>query len=154
MNAVFRFATVLVIAAFVLPLAARARTAPAGYYKDQKVVYLNEGGLPDNATYFGRLLHMIRNHLDAVGKDHVKIRVVDLGPGVDLLQLANTDKTIAGALDSLRASGVRFLVCANTLKARKIDWHTLYGVKADDVVPSGVAELARLQGMGFAYIHI
>ena len=29
----------------------------------------------------------------------------------------------------------------------------LYGVKDADVVPSGVAELARLQGQGFVYIH-
>jgi hypothetical protein len=29
----------------------------------------------------------------------------------------------------------------------------LYRVKPEDVVPSGVAELARLQGMGFVYIH-
>jgi hypothetical protein len=31
--------------------------------------------------------------------------------------------------------------------------HTLYGVKQEDLVPSGVAELARLQLMGFQYIH-
>jgi len=29
----------------------------------------------------------------------------------------------------------------------------LYGVQRDDVVPSGVAEIARLQGMGFVYLH-
>jgi hypothetical protein len=46
---------------------------------------------------------------------------------------------------------VRFLICANTLRERKIDGHDLYGVKAEDIVPSGVAELARLQGMGFVY---
>jgi intracellular sulfur oxidation DsrE/DsrF family protein len=49
--------------------------------------------------------------------------------------------------------GVRFLVCGHTLRERKIDRNTLYGVTEDEVVPSGVAELARLQGMGFAYIH-
>jgi intracellular sulfur oxidation DsrE/DsrF family protein len=49
---------------------------------------------------------------------------------------------------------VRFLICANTLRERKIDWHDLYWVKAEDIVPSGVAELARLQGLGFVYIHL
>ena len=29
----------------------------------------------------------------------------------------------------------------------------LYGVKDEDVVPSGVAEIARLQGLGFVYIR-
>jgi hypothetical protein len=40
------------------------------------------------------------------------------------------------------------------LRERKIDWHDLYGVQAEDIVPSGVAELARLQGIGFVYIHL
>ncbi len=48
---------------------------------------------------------------------------------------------------------MRFLICANTLKERQIDWHSLYGVTQNDIVPSGAAELARLQGMGFVYIH-
>ncbi len=29
----------------------------------------------------------------------------------------------------------------------------LYGVKDEDIVPSGVAEIARLQGLGYVYIH-
>ena len=29
--------------------------APAGYYQDQKVVYHNDGGMPDNAAYFRRM---------------------------------------------------------------------------------------------------
>lgn len=69
-------------------------------------------------------------------------------------QMAQSDKTLAAQLDMLREKGVRFLICANTLKERKIDWHQLYGVKGDDIVPSGVAELARLQQMGFVYIHL
>jgi intracellular sulfur oxidation DsrE/DsrF family protein len=61
---------------------------------------------------------------------------------------------LADRLDALRADGVRFLVCANTLRERQIDWHSLYGVKEEDMVPSGVAELARLQAVGFVYIHL
>lgn len=133
---------------------AAVNAAPAGYYTDQKVVYHNNGGSPDNATYFKRMLNSIKNHIDAVGKDHVEIRVVDHGAGVDLFQMAQVDENLAGRLDALRAQGVRFLICANTLKERQIDWRTLYGVKEDDVIPSGVAELARLQGMGFVYIHL
>jgi intracellular sulfur oxidation DsrE/DsrF family protein len=128
--------------------------APAGYYQDQKVVYHNDGGGPDNSAYFKRMLNSIKNHIAAAGKDHVEIRVVDHGAGVDLFQAAKTDKELGGRLDALRADGVRFLVCANTLKERQIDWHQLYGVKEDDIVPSGVAELARLQAMGFVYIHL
>lgn len=45
------------------------------------------------------------------------------------------------------------LICQNTLHERKLDWHALYGVQEADLIPSRVAELARLQGMGFVYIH-
>lgn len=127
--------------------------APVGYYAAQKVVYHNGGGGPDGSVYFKRLLANLRNHVEAVGKAHVEIRVVSLGDGVGLFQSAANDKELAGRIDALKGMGVRFLVCANTLRERKIDRATLYGVGEDDLVPSGVAELARLQGMGFAYIH-
>jgi hypothetical protein len=65
--------------------------APAGYYQDQKVVYHNDGGGPDTSAYFKRMLNSIKNHIAAVGKDHVEIRVVDHGIGVDLFQAAKTD---------------------------------------------------------------
>jgi intracellular sulfur oxidation DsrE/DsrF family protein len=135
----------------VLPMSA-ARAAPSGYYTDQKVVYHNDGG-PDNAAYFKKLLGNLRNHVAAVGKEHVEIRVVDHGDGIELLQMAKTDAALASLIDARKADGVHFLVCQNTLNERKIDWHTLYGVEEADIVPSGVAELARLQLMGFAYIH-
>ncbi len=60
--------------------------APAGYYQDQKVAYHNDGGMPDNAAYFRRMLKSIKNHIDAVGKAFVEIRVVDHAAGVDLFE--------------------------------------------------------------------
>jgi intracellular sulfur oxidation DsrE/DsrF family protein len=126
---------------------------PAGYYADQKVVYHNDGGGPDNATYFRRVLNNLRNHVAALGKDHVEIRVVDHGDGVILFSMASTDEKLAQLIDARKADGVRFLVCQNTLDERHIDWHTLYGVSEDDIVPSGVAEVVRLQMMGFTYVH-
>jgi uncharacterized protein len=133
---------------------ATAASEPAAYYRDQKVVYHNDGGAPDNSAYFKRMLNSIRNHIEAVGKEHVEIRVVNHSDGILLFQLAHAEKDLANRLDALRSLGVRFLVCANTLKERQIDWRTLYGVEESDIVPSGVAELARLQAMGFAYIHL
>lgn len=131
-----------------------AQTDPSAHYRDQKVVYHNDGGAPDNRAYFKRLLTNLRNHVDAVGKAHIDLKVVSHSAGVDLFTLANTDKELAERLDALRADGVQFLVCANTLKDRGLDWRALYGVKEEDVAPSGVAELARLQGMGYVYLHI
>ena len=127
--------------------------APPGYYKDQKVVYHNDGGGPDNATYFRKMLNNLKNHVAALGKSHVQIRVVDHGDGVIMLQMAKTDEKLAQLIDARKAEGIQFLICQNTLDERNIDWHTLYGVNKEDLVPSGVAELARLQLMGFVYIH-
>ena len=123
----------------------------ASDYPDQKVVYHNDGSA--EPEYFRHLLGNIRNHIAALGRDHVEIRVVDNGGGLDLLQQANDDPELARRIDALRADGVRFLVCANTLKARGIGWQDLYGATEADVIPSGVAEIARLQQQGYAYIH-
>jgi uncharacterized protein len=115
--------------------------------------YSNDGGGPENATYFLKLLNNLRNHVAALAKDHVEIRVVDHGDGIVMLQMAKTNEKLAQSIDARKADGVRFLVCQNTLDERNIDWHTLYGVSEQDIVPSGVAELARLQMKGFVYIH-
>jgi intracellular sulfur oxidation DsrE/DsrF family protein len=142
---------VLFAAAFGSSVSAVAETA-ASHYAPQKVVYHNNGRGKDSPTYFKSLLKNLRHHVDAVGADRVQIRVVDHGDGIGLLQIANTSPEIAKKIDALRADGVRFLVCRNTLKGRNIDWHTLYGVK-EDIVPSGMAELVRLQQQGFIYVH-
>mgnify|MGYP002385088254 CR=1 FL=1 len=126
--------------------------APAGYYTFQKVVYQNDGGLPDANAYFERLLRNVGNHIQAVG-GKVEIRVVDFGEGVKPFVTARTDAALAAKIDALKAKGVRFLICHNTLEGMKLKPSDLYGVAAEDVVPSGVAELARLQGQGFVYIH-
>ena len=175
MKAVLTAALIVVAMAWGGP--SNAAPAPSGYYADQKVVYHNDGS-PNSASvfrrfylmmrevvyhedttgqasapYFLHLLGNIRNHLDAVGKDHVQISVVDNSSGVDMFQLANSDLPLAKKMDALRADGVRFLICANTLQAAHIDWRDLHGVREEDIVPSGVAEIARLEGMGYVYIH-
>jgi intracellular sulfur oxidation DsrE/DsrF family protein len=125
---------------------------PAGYYVFQKVVYQNDGGLPDDKAYFNRLMHHLSAHLEATsGK--VEIRVVSFASGVTMFQMAKTDPALAKSLDDLRAKGVRFLVCRNTMNAMKLKPADLYKVAPADVVPSGVAEIARLQGQGFVYVH-
>jgi intracellular sulfur oxidation DsrE/DsrF family protein len=54
---------------------------------------------------------------------------------------------------NLRSQNVAFQVCKNTLTGRKIDYEKdLFEVFEDNIVPSGVAELSRLQQMGYTYI--
>ncbi len=140
------------LAALMLdPLTAQAE-APAGYYSLQKVVYQNDGGWPDDHAYFTRLLRNLTNHLNALD-GRAQIDVVDFGAGVKLFQMANTDQSLAASIDALRGRGVRFLMCHNTLEGLGLTPAALYKVGAGDVVPSGVAELARLQGLGFVYLH-
>lgn len=41
--------------------------------------------------------------------------MVSFGAGVQLFQLAKTEPELAFGLDRLRAKGMRFMVCRNTL---------------------------------------
>ncbi len=141
------------VVAFAAP-AADPMTAPVppGYFAFQEVVYQNDGGGPDDHAYFERLLRHVAAHIEATN-GQVEIRVVSFASGVKLFQMAKTDAALAASLDKLRAKGVRFMLCRNTMKGMGLRPEDLYGVKGEDVVPSGVAELARLQGLGYVYIH-
>ncbi len=125
---------------------------PAGYYVPQKVVYQNDSGWPDDHAYFDRLMRNLAAHVAAT-EGKVEIRVVNFSYGVKLFQMAKTDATLAASLDTLRAKGIRFLICRNTLKGMGLHVEDLYRVTNEDVVPSGVAEIARLQGLGYVYVH-
>ena len=69
------------------------------------------------------------------------------------LKMGNATDEIQAKISGLKDQGVGFEVCSNTLKGKKIDPEAdLYDVDSADIVPSGVAELARLQAMGYTYI--
>lgn len=95
-------------------------------------------------------LRNIGNALDAAAKwgGHANIKIVLYSRGVRLLSDPPAD--VAQALDDLRARGAVFLVCNNTLREAKIDFHTLYHVTDADVVPSGFLEVAWLANQGYA----
>jgi len=132
------------------------------YYGKQKVVYhINY----DNPKKQSGALRNIQNHINAVGADNLDLKVVLHGHGVSLLlepdaldklkkfNHANANEGMTAKVDNLKSQGVDFNVCANTLKGRKVNRETdLYNVEKSDIVPSGVAELAKLQAMGYAYI--
>ena len=114
-----------------------------------KVVYHMSEGIPQAS----RAINNIRNHLAADPK--AKIVVVTHGLGIDFLLDGATnqmDQPFAGAIGDLTAKGVEFRVCNNTLVSRKID--TSKVAMEAKVVPSGVAEVARLQAReGFVYLR-
>lgn len=129
------------------PVAAQEEYAP------QKVVYhINQSGTDGNSNYKGAL-NNIRNHINAVGKDNIDLRVVMHGDGLGLLEEAKDDQGIQTSIVSLKDEGVQFVVCNNTLTGRNIDpEEDLFDVWPEDIVTSGVAELGKLQMEGFAYI--
>lgn len=144
--------TLLAAPALAHPPTAAAPAAGAPYYEFQRVVYQNSAGWPDEKTYFQRLLRNIGAHLAAT-EGKVEIRVVSFAAGVKLFQLAKIDPAVAKALDDLRAKNVRFLICRNTLAAMNLTRAELYKVEETDIVASGAAEIARLQGLGYVYVH-
>jgi len=130
-------------------------------YGKQKVVYhINY----DNPKAQAGALRNVQNHINAVGAENLDLKIVMHGKGLSLLlmpeALKNTKLSHGNATDDLQAKiaglknqGIGFQVCANTLKGKKIDAENdLYDVNPEDIVPSGVAELARLQAMGYTYI--
>lgn len=131
-------------------------------YGKQKVVYHINYDNPKQQT---GALRNVQNHINAVGAENLDLKIVLHGNGLALLlepdalpklkkfKHANADETMTAKIDNLKSQGVKFNVCANTVRGRKVDLETdLYNVNKDDVVPSGVAEVARLQAMGYAYI--
>jgi len=131
-------------------------------YGKQKVVYHINYDNPKQQT---GALRNIQNHINAVGAENLDLKVVLHGNGLALLlepdsleklkkfKHANADDTMTAKIDNLKNQGIIFNVCENTVKGRKVDVDTdLYNVEKKDIVPSGVAEVARLELMGYAYV--
>ena len=125
-------------------------TAAFAEYSKQKVVYhINY----DNPKKQAGALRNIQNHINAVGAENLDVKVVLHGNGLGLLMSAKTDDALQTRVASLKGQNVSFSVCNNTLKGRQISYQDdLYDVWEEDIVPSGVAELSRLQQMGYTYI--
>lgn len=128
--------------AFAVPVA-QAATADA----QEKVVYhVNDAS---NAT---AALRNINNHINAA--PDAKIVVVTHSKGIDfLLNDAKDEKGEAyqPKVAGLKNRGVEFRVCQNTLKGRKLDDSAV--IFEAQVVPSGVAEIGKLQAKeGYVYL--
>ena len=130
-------------------------SVPAGEpYAPQKVVYhINEGGGWFGHDHLRRLQNM-ENHLDALPKGQLQLAVVLQGNGLDLLTDAAKDKALATKVAALRGRGVKFLICRNTLISKHIGVDKLDGAAASDIVGAGVAEVSRLQSLGYAYLKL
>ena len=123
----------------------------ASEYAKQKVAY--HVNYADAKRAIGAMRNA-QNHINALGKDNYEIQFVLHGNGIELLRsVANEHPDAASRIDSLRGQGVKFAIRNNTLVGRKIALNELYFADANDVVPSGVAELGKLQQEGFVYLR-
>jgi intracellular sulfur oxidation DsrE/DsrF family protein len=113
-----------------------------------KVVY----HVPDDQNAMLAMMN-VSNHL--ASDPNAKIVVVALSRGVKAFVFGAQDATgrpYADWVDQLTARGVEFRMCQNTMSALKIQKSDL--VDKVQIVPSGVAEIARLQAReGYAYIR-
>lgn len=122
---------------------------PAMAAEPIKVVY----HVSDGIEQAGRAIVNIRNHLQADPSS--KIVVVTLSNGIDFLlegAASKNGKPFEPMVAALASSGVEFRVCNNTLQGREIPSSRL--MLEAKVIPSGVAEIARLQAReGYVYIR-
>jgi uncharacterized protein len=111
------------------------------------VYHFSEG--PAQAS---RGLEYIRNHLEV--DPNAQIVAVTHALGVDfLMKGAKTEKgnPFAAAIEDLDLAGVKFRVCEITLRERGLKREQF--LPQVEFVPSGVAEIARLQSReGYAYL--
>ena len=138
-----------------------AVASDTGYEKQKVVYHINY----DNPKAQAGALRNIQNHINAVGAENLDLKVVLHGNGLALLlepesleklgkfKHANATDEITAKISGLKDQGVKFNVCANTVNGRKVDYTIdLYDVSEEDIVPSGVAEVAKLQSQGYSYI--
>lgn len=142
-----RLLFLLPLIGLLAPLAAQGKEP---VYPPQKVVYhINY----HETKRIDETFVNISNHLEAVGEDSITLKAVVHGPSIEYFMAANDDEDKQMALDSLRMSGVQFLICGNTLTGYNSHYNELYEVEEEDVVKAGLPELVHLQQQGYIYVR-
>jgi len=95
-----------------------------------------------------QVLRNIENLLADLGEDNVEVELVANGGGVK--ELVKGTDSHADQVAKLVVLGVRFVVCAHSLKMMDINKESL--LESVDVVSAGVGELVKKQAQGWAYI--
>jgi intracellular sulfur oxidation DsrE/DsrF family protein len=131
---------------------ALAGSANNGYNKQKVVYHIN------NVHDATGSLRNVKNHLNAVGDENVELIVVTHSSGAFALvdgAMGKTDSNgkvynFTDQVASLANRGVKFQICANTIKGKNIDMAKIN--ENADIVPSGVAQVAHLQQEGYMYV--
>jgi intracellular sulfur oxidation DsrE/DsrF family protein len=146
MRCIRRFATGGLLAMMLVALSIPAWADEPAENWEKMVFHL------DDTTNARWALLLANSYLDDSPK--AKLVIVAYGPGIDFLLEGAEDgngNPYDVAVSNLLGKGVNFRVCAATLGARQIPQETV--LDEVEVVPSGLAEIARLQlKEGYAYL--
>ena len=131
----------------------QAGSAKNGYDKQKVVYHVNNIHTATGA------LRNVKNHLNALGDKNAEIIVVTHSSGAFALvegsmgkkdkktgKVYNFNDVVAG----LANRGVKFQICANTIRGKKIDKNKIN--EHAEIIPSGVAHVAHLQQKGYLYV--
>jgi len=106
----------------------------------------------DNPSLWSLMLNNINNIITEMGKDHVDIKVVAYGPGINMFRKDKSN--VLDRLESLKkfaGKSVEYTVCSNTLKAMKVDKQDIVEF-VDDLYP-GIVRIIELQEKGYVYLR-
>ncbi len=117
-------------------------------YGPQKAVYHFN---TNNVSINNAGLANIQNHINAVGKENLKLVVVVHSSAWEMVAKKKAIPQQIEKMTALIERGVQFDICRNTLQGVNLDPGKDLVIPMT-VVPAGVAELVKLQQEGYAYI--
>ena len=130
-----------------------AGSAAADHVKDGRTVHrivfqVNE----DNPQLWNLMLNNIGNLIGAMGKEHVDIKIVAYGPGINMFRKGRS--SVLDRLDSLKKFAgphVGYTVCSNTMKAMQVEKAEI--VEIVDDLYAGIVRVVELQEHGYVYLR-
>ena len=106
----------------------------------------------DDRDLWNLMLNNINNLITEMGKDHVDIKVVAYGPGINMFRKGKS--SVLDRLESLKkfaGKGVEYTVCSNTMKGMGVDRREIVELVAD--LYPGVVRIVELQEQGYVYLR-
>lgn len=135
------FATLLLAAAMLSPVAAHAQKAGQKY---RVVFHVTE----NNPEKWNIVLNNAGNIQKDLGKDNVQIEIVTHGPGINMLK---AESAVAPRLAQALDNSVVLDVCENTMRNAKLTKADMYG--GVSFVPSGVTHIVQREREGWYYLR-
>lgn len=96
---------------------------------------------------WAQVLNNARYTQGELGAQNMDIIVVMNGGGIGMLKL---ESPVAQRIDEAKKAGVKFHVCEQTMTAQKVTKQDM--LPQADYVPSGIADVVKLQSQGWLYV--